>query len=177
MEERIEQHIWKGGGLERSVISVHVCGSVDYGRYLRYLNHYLHGVDTHVCNWSVAFFCFCRLFMGLAKGCGPHGHRPSAWRWACRPLTKVNDADVAQLYFFSDSMVSKRTMVVIRLVTHKRSERVMCCKQHNLRQLGSCSECRVQGKVIVARSISVLQISSNSRPSGELLSLDQWYRA
>lgn len=73
-----------------------------------------------------------------------------------RPRPKVNDADVAQLYFFSDSMVSKRTMVVIRLVTHKRSaasvveslghvgtkERVMCCKQHNLRQLGrSFSEC------------------------------------
>jgi len=46
----------------------------------------------------------------------------------------LNDADVAHLYFFSDYMLSKRTMVVIRLVTDKKTEKLMACKQHNLRK-------------------------------------------
>jgi len=46
----------------------------------------------------------------------------------------LNDLDVAHLYFFSDYMLSKRTMVVIRLVTDKKTEKLMACKQHNLRK-------------------------------------------
>mmetsp|Transcript_15607 Transcript_15607/g.32517 ORF Transcript_15607/g.32517 Transcript_15607/m.32517 type:complete len:410 (+) Transcript_15607:50-1279(+) len=46
----------------------------------------------------------------------------------------LNDADVAHLYFFSDYMLSKRTMVVIRLVTDMKTEKLMACKQHNLRK-------------------------------------------
>jgi len=52
----------------------------------------------------------------------------------------LNDADVAQLYFFSDYMLSKRTMVVIRLVTDKRTDKLMACKQHNLRRMDRSSK-------------------------------------
>lgn len=50
------------------------------------------------------------------------------------------DHDVAALYFFSDTMLSKRTKVVIRLVSDKKTDNLLACKQHNLRKADRSSK-------------------------------------
>jgi len=45
----------------------------------------------------------------------------------------VNPCEISMLYYFTDRFISKRTRVMIRLVTAKRNERFHACKQHSLR--------------------------------------------
>ncbi|CAJ1406820.1 unnamed protein product [Effrenium voratum] len=72
-----------------------------------------------------------------------------------------NDADVAQLYFFSDFMLSKRTMVVIRLVTEKRTDELMACKQHNLRKSDRTSKHDRSPDMIKQQAIMLNECSSH----------------
>ncbi|CAE7293820.1 CPK1 [Symbiodinium pilosum] len=52
----------------------------------------------------------------------------------------LHDGDVAGRYFFSDTMLSKRTKVVIRLVSHKKTDELAACKQHALRKADRSSK-------------------------------------
>jgi len=73
----------------------------------------------------------------------------------------LNDADVAHLYFFSDYMLSKRTMVVIRIVTDKRTEQLLACKQHNLRKSDRSSKHERSPQLIKQQAIMLRECSSH----------------